>query len=300
MAIGIDLGGTKIEAQVFGDDWTTVARRRTDTPGEYDALVSAVTDQIAWAVGNAGGPLPVGIGSAGLVSPLTGRALTANLVANGRPFLADIEAGAGCPITFLNDCRAFALSEAVFGAARGLSPVVGLIIGTGVGGGVAVDGALVSGPGQFGGEFGHLPAPAHLVAAHGLPVVACGCGRRGCAETLIAGPGLERLAMQLTGRILTVPEIAANRSSDPEIARVWAIWKELAVDLMRAICMVVDPQIIVLGGGMSRIDGLAIELGNALGLLMWTGYPAPAIVVAQGGDASGARGAALAAWRAAQ
>ncbi len=294
IAAGIDLGGTKIEARVFGADWAETDRRRIDTPADYDALVGAVADQIRWAVAQAGGDVPVGIGAAGLVSPVTGEALTANLPATGRTFPADIEARAGRAVTYVNDCRSFTLSEAVFGAGKGLSPVIGLTLGTGVAGGVVVDGALVAGPGQFGGEFGHLPAPADILMKHGLPVFTCGCGRPGCIETYISGLGLARLAKHLTGRDATAREVAEGRHD--EWSGVWAIWRELVADHLRMLALVIDPEAIVLGGGLSGIDGLLPELSEALGAIMWPGYPAPRLLLAQGGDASGARGAAYAAW----
>lgn len=296
-AIGIDLGGTKIETQVFAEDWSVSHRQRIDTPQDYDALVAAMAGQIAWATGQ-DGTVPVGIGAAGLVSPITGEALTANLPATGRTFPADIEKAAGLTVTYVNDCRALTLSEAVFGVAQGLTPVVGLILGTGVGGGVAVNGVLVEGPGLFAGEFGHLPLPADQIDRYDLPLVTCGCGRRGCVETLISGPGLTRLAQHLTGLTLSPPEIASGRDSNPEVARIWQVWCELVADLLRTISLVTDPKAIVLGGGLSRIEGVANALFAATQNQMWAGYPAPEILIAEGGDASGARGAAYAAWRA--
>lgn len=297
IAAGIDLGGTKIEAQVFAPDWTQAERRRIDTPRDYGALVAAMADQIAWAEGMAGRALPVGIAAAGLVNPLTQLAYTANLPATGQPFPADIAAAAGRPVTYVNDCRALTLSEAVFGAARGMTPVAGLILGTGVGGGVAVDGRLIPGPAAVGGEFGHTPAPAHLVVAHGLPVVRCGCGRMGCTETLIAGPGLGRIAQHVIGRSLTPPEVVALRDSDPQAAQVWGIWCALVAELLIALTFTVDPQAIVLGGGLSKIAGVTDDLAAALHKAQLPGFAIPQILLAEGGDSSGARGAAYAAYQ---
>lgn len=295
IAAGIDLGGTKIEAQVFAPDWTLAERRRIDTPRDYAALVAAMADQIAWAEAIAGRRLAVGVAAAGLVNPLTALALTANLPATGHPFPADIARAAGRAITYLNDCRALTLSEAVFGVAKGMSPVVGLILGTGIGGGVAVDGRLIPGPAMVGGEFGHTAAPAHLVVTHGLPVVRCGCGRSGCAETLIAGPGLSRIARHVTGRTLTPPEIATARATDPQMAQVWDIWCALVAELLMTLTVTIDPAIIVLGGGLSRIAGVADDLTRALRAAQLPGFAIPRIVLAEGGDSSGARGAAFAA-----
>ena len=293
IAAGIDLGGTKIEAQLFDADWSLVDRRRIDTPRDYPALVAAMADQIAW-IETHGPRLPVGISAAGLVNPATGLALTANLAATGKPFPADIAQAAGRPVTYINDCRALTLSEAVFGAAKGQSPAVGLILGTGIGGGVAIDGRLVPGPSGTGGEFGHFALPAAPILIHGLPVPACGCGRVGCTETLIAGPGLTRIALHLTGQPLTPPEIAARRN-EPAVARVFAVWAELLAELLKTITLVIDPACIVLGGGLSQIAGLIPALDAALKATQLPGFTTPRLLLAEGGDASGARGAAYAA-----
>ena len=293
-AVGIDLGGTKIETQVFDDDWRVIARNRVATPRDYDALVAAVASQIAWADGKTGVPAPVGIGAAGLINPVTGLALTANLVASGKPLPSDVATAAGRAVTYVNDCRALALSEAVFGAGRGHRTVVSLILGTGVGGGIAIDGAILHGPTQTGGEFGHTPAPAHLVAKYGLPIVQCGCGRMGCSETYIAGPGLSRIAKALIGSALTPQDIAAKRHA--ESAQVWQAWCDLVADLMRTLILTIDPDIIVLGGGLSQIDGVIDDLTTAAHAAQIGDFSIPPIVLAQGGDTSGARGAAYAAW----
>lgn len=293
IAAGIDLGGTKIEAQVFDADWQCTARRRIATPADYPALVAAMADQIAW-IETHGSSIPVGISAAGLVNPATGLALTANLAATGRPFPADIAKAAGRPVTYINDCRALTLSEAVFGAAKGQSPAVGLILGTGIGGGVAIGDRLVAGPTNTGGEFGHFALAAAPVLAHGLPILRCGCGRIGCTETLIAGPGLTRIAHHLTGQSLPPQDIAARRD-EPDIARVFDVWTELLAELLKTLTLVIDPACIVLGGGLSRIAGLIPALDAALTASQLPGFTIPRLLLAEGGDASGARGAAYAA-----
>jgi predicted NBD/HSP70 family sugar kinase len=299
IAAGIDLGGTKIEAQIFAPDWSCADRRRIDTPRDYPGLVAAMADQIGW-ITTQGGEIPVGISAAGLVNPRTGHAFTANLPATGHPFPADIARAAGRPVTYVNDCRALTLSEAIFGAARGLSPVAGLILGTGIGGGVAIDGRLVTGPAMVGGEFGHFAAPAHVVAAHSLPIHRCGCGRMGCTETYVAGPGLTRLCAHLTGQSLTPPEIATRKDHDPAIARVWALWADLTAELLLTLSFVIDPAAIVLGGGLSKIPGVDRDLAAALTRAQLPGFAIPRILIAEAGDASGARGAAHAALTEAQ
>lgn len=296
IAAGIDLGGSKIEAQVFAPDWSVVAKRRVETPKDYEGLVACTSELIDWVEAAAGKPVPVGISAAGLVSP-DGLALTANLPATGRAFQADLEAAAGTSVCILNDCRAFTLSEAIFGAAKGGDPAVGLILGTGIGGGVTMAGRLVAGHALVGGEFGHVQAPAAVIAAHRLPIFTCGCGRVGCVETYVSGPGLSRLAQALTRRDLSAEQIARAKSDDPELAKVWSLWCEIMAELLMALIVTIDPEVIVLGGGLSRIAGVADDLSAALAKAQFRHFPIPRIALAEGGDASGARGAAYLAWQ---
>ncbi len=292
---GLDIGGTKIEVQVFDADWAECTKRRVPTPKGYNDLVAAVADQIAWAEAEAGPLAAVGVGAAGLVNPQTGLALTANLPASDRPFPADIEAASGRKITYVNDCRALALSEAVFGVGQGHRVVMALIIGTGIGGGIAVNGGLLPGPTATGGEFGHIAAPAHVVAEQGLPVFDCGCGRKGCIETYVAGPGLARLGQHMLGREMTAPEIAEGRRG--ETRAVWTLWCQLAAEMIHGLTLTVDPDVIVLGGGLSSVPGVVDDLMAAAQAAQIRGFGAAPVVLAQGGDASGARGAAYAAWK---
>ena len=280
----------------FDDDWQVVARDRVPTPQTYDALVDALVAQIGWADARAGQTLPVGIGAAGLLNPVTGHAFTANICASGRPLPRDVTDRIGRPVTYINDCRALALSEAIFGRGKGYRTVMSLIIGTGVGGGVATNGELMCGPANTGGEFGHVSAPAHLVCAHDLPIFTCGCGRAGCIETYIAGPGLTRLAEAKLGRALRPPELIAARATDPAAQAVWALWCDLTADLLRSLAMTIDPDMIVLGGGLSQIDGLIPDLEAASVAAQLGDFAMPPLFLAEGGDTSGARGAAYAAF----
>lgn len=298
IAAGIDLGGTKIEAQVFDANWALADRHRVETPKNYDDLVQAVSDLILWAETRAGHAIPTGISAAGLINPDTGLALTANLPASGRAFPADIQAHSGRLVTYINDCRALALSEATFGAAKGASPALGLILGTGLAGGVVIDGHLMPAFAMVGGEFGHFPLAAGPMVAHGLPVLHCGCGRMGCTETLLSGPGLSRIAAHVAGRDLTPEAIITARETDPDMAKTWKIWLELATELLITLCFTIDPAVVVLGGGLSKAPGLTADLERSLGAAMLTGFRIPRIRLAEGGDASGARGAAFAAWQA--
>lgn len=295
IAAGIDLGGTKIETQIFDAQWHCVERRRVPTPKEYPALVAALAGEVRWAKQHA--DIPVGIGAAGLVNPVTGIALTANLCANGMPLPADVARVAGSEITYMNDCRALVLSEAVFGAGRGHRVVAGLILGTGVGGGLAMDGILHPSGRDICGEFGHMAAPAHLVMQHDLPVLRCGCGQMGCIETLVAGQGLSRIAQAIAGRDMTPQVIAETRRDDPAARQVWDIWVSLVADLLNTITRVSDPDVIVIGGGLSQMPQVAEALQNGLDVLQFAGFGTAKVVIAQGGETSGARGAAYNAHR---
>ena len=290
IAAGIDLGGTKIEAQVFDSGWNRVESHRIPTPATYDALVDAMTTQIRWVESHSHVGIPIGIAAAGLINPKTGLALTANLPATGHPFPADIATAAGRPITYVNDCRAQALSEATFGAAKGFRTALSLNLGTGLAGGIVINGQLLPGPTGLGGEFGHFALPANVIHEHNLPILRCGCGRMGCTETLIAGPGLSRLHHHLTGQSLTPEHITQDRST-----QTWIIWCQLTAEMIHTLCLTVDPDIIVLAGGLSRADGLIPDLTAALTHAQLSGYGAPLLRLAEGGDTTGARGAAYAA-----
>jgi N-acetylglucosamine kinase len=292
IAAGIDLGGTKIEAQVFAADWSLAARHRWPTPKDYPALVTAMAEAIRWCESHSDG-LPIGISAAGLIHPQTGLALTSNLPATGKPFPQDIATAASRPIAWINDCRALTLSEATLGAARGADPAVGLILGTGVAGGVVTGGRLLPSPAQTGGEFGHFPLAAAHVVAHNLPILKCGCGRQGCVETYLSAPGLARIAAYLTGQNPAPETIVADRATNPQYAKAWEIWLDLATDFLVTLCFTLDPQVIVIGGGLSRAPGLTDDLTARLTQATLKSFPIPAIRLAEGGDASGARGAAL-------
>ena len=296
IAAGIDLGGTKIEAQVFAPDWSLAARQRWPTPRAYPDLVTAMAKAIRWCETHAA-DLPIGISAAGLVNPATGLALTSNLPATGKPFPADIAAAANRKIAWINDCRALTLSEAALGAAKGADPAVGLILGTGVAGGVVTGGKLLPSPAATGGEFGHFPLAAAPIVAHGLPILTCGCGRQGCTETYLSAPGLARIAAHLTGQTHSPEAIVEGRATTLAFAKAWDIWLDLATEFLITLSFTLDPQVIVIGGGLSRTPGLTEDLTRRLTEATLKGFPIPAIRLAEGGDASGARGAALHAHR---
>lgn len=294
IAAGIDLGGTKIESRLFGPELADLGARRRPTPRQsFDALLDALAEEVQQLRAASGDPdLPVGIGVPGLVDAQTGIAVTSNLPANGHPLARVLAARVGGRIITANDCKCFALSEANGGAGQGHDRVFGLILGTGLGGGLCQDGRLVLGQNGLPGEVGHYGIPAHLVQRHELPLLACGCGRLGCTETYISGSGMAHLARAVLGKDLTAPEIAAA-PGNPDNARVLAIWTELAAELLHVIQLHIDPDCIVLGGGLSRIEGLAPRLTAQLQRIALPSVRIPAILPPRFGDSSGARGAAI-------
>ncbi|MBT6543346.1 MAG: ROK family protein [Rhodobacteraceae bacterium] len=291
---GIDLGGTKIEAQKFDADWNVADKRRIDTPTNYRELIAAMADQIRWLQED-NPNLPVGIAAAGLANPTSGTWNSANLPANGMPFVQDVAKATGGRQIWLNDCRAFTQAEVVFGAGQSKGTIVGLVLGTGIAGGVSIDGALINhGDGQS-GEFGHMPISGEIIAAHSLPIIKCGCGRFGCYETYGSGPGMERLAENLLGRDLTSREIALSRTN-PEISHIWEIWCEINAALILTIVTMIDPKLIVLGGGLSKISGIIEDLESALERNAWREFTLPSIRLGARGETAAALGAAYVAY----
>lgn len=289
---GIDLGGTKIEACLFDSDLGEITRRRIATPRtSYEELVDALVGQYDWLRGKAGvNTLPLGVGIPGQVDTKTGLTLASNLVCDEKPLRQDLSRRLGFPVIFENDCRCFAFSEANGGAGAGHDTVFGLILGTGCGGGVCYKGAIVHGRnGLPGEEVGHLGIPVDAAPGVTLPMERCACGRRGCYETLISGPGIARLARGLKGLHLEAHEIA-KRADLGEILDAWA---HVVCELFRTIQATVDPDCIVLGGGVSRLAGIEKLLLKHLPGHLLEGGRAPDILLAKYGDSSGVRGAAM-------
>lgn len=293
---GIDLGGTKIEATLFAGDLTALSTRRIATPqGSYAALRDVLVQEVQWLRTQANQPkLPVGIGVPGLVDPQTGISFTANLSAKGHTLASDLIAISGGQIAVANDCKCFALSEANGGAGQESERVFGLILGTGLGGGFCRKGQLDLGFNGLVGEVGHFGLPAHLIAKHKLPLWRCGCGRTGCFETLISGPGLSRLAKHLTGTEATSETISRDAATgDRDMNDVLNVWSTFAAELLHTIQLHLDPDCIVLGGGLSKISGLDEKLQEKLAKAVLPSVRIPKILKPIFGDSSGGRGAAL-------
>ena len=271
--VGVDLGGTKTEAMVMAADGRELLRRRVPTPaGDYPATVEAVAGLVEALEREAGGRAPaVGVGMPGALDPRTGLIQNANSTCLiGHPFDKDLTARLGRPVRLANDADCFALSEAVDGAAAGRRVVFGVILGTGVGGGVVVDGKLVAGPNAIAGEWGHNPLPWPQDGER--PGPECYCGRRGCVETFLSGPGLKRD----TG---AEPSEALRRYED-RLARALAV-----------VINILDPHAIVLGGGLSNLDTLYKNVPPLWKGRVFCAEPATELLKAKYGDSSGVRGA---------
>ncbi len=287
------MGGTKIELVALGDGGTVLHRERIATPaGDYEATVEAVgrlVDNADRALGERG---TVGVAMPGAVSLSTGLIKNANSTClNGRALGADLERRVGRAVRLANDANCFALSEAVDGAARGADVVFGVILGTGVGGGVVVDGRVLTGANAIAGEWGHNPLP--LPSAADLPLPACYCGRQGCIETYLSGPGLASDFVRTGGPILDAEEIA--RRAEAGDAACGAALERHAERLARALASVMnvlDPDVIVLGGGLSRIGRLYDEVPRRWSAAIFSDAVRTRLVPPMHGDASGVRGAA--------
>jgi predicted NBD/HSP70 family sugar kinase len=292
---GIDLGGTKIEACLFDADMEAQASRRIATPRIYPELIEALASQYDWMRETAGvGQLPLGVGVPGHIDRETGFSLTSNLPATGRPLRADLSKRLGFAVSVGNDCKCFALSEANGGAGAGFETVFGLILGTGCGAGVCRNGRLVLGANGLPGEIGHIGVPARCVAVADLPMLRCGCGRIGCYETLVSGPGLTALARHRTGEAKPPTEIISGAArGDPAMQTVIETWLDLVSELLNLIQVTFDPDCIVLGGGLSRIQDLDTWIMARFPWSDATALRAPSVLIARYGDSSGVRGAAM-------
>lgn len=291
--IGIDLGGTKIEGIVLDAGGGEFLRRRVPTPqGDYAATLEAVAGLVEALEREAGRRCPVGVGMPGSVSRVTGLVKNANSVClNGRSLRADLERRLDRPLRFANDADCLALSEAVDGAAAGAGSVFGVIVGTGTGGGIVVAGRLLAGPNGIAGEWGHNPLP--WPGAGELPGAACYCGLHGCIETWLSGPGLARDYRLQTG-VDVAAETIAGRATAGEVAACEALAR-YADRMARSLALVInilDPDVIVLGGGMSNIEWLYPAVQERWGRYVFSDRVDTRLARARYGDSSGVRGAA--------
>jgi fructokinase len=292
MRIGIDLGGTKIEAIALEGD-TVVFRRRIPTPHDYDGTLNVIGELVEAIEGKSGPTATVGIGIPGVVSRTTGVVKNANSTwLIGRPLLRDLEARLARQVRAANDADCFTLSEAVDGAGRGFETVFGVILGTGVGGGIAIGQRILNGANQIGGEWGHNPLP-WMTDEERATAGECYCGKRGCIETFLSGPGFERdHALRSGGRQSSRGIVRAAGHGE---ARALASWERYHDRLARGLAGVInllDPHVIVLGGGMSNLPDLPEAVSALLPRYVFSDSVLSRVVLNVHGDSSGVRGAA--------
>jgi fructokinase len=289
----VDLGGTKIEAIAIDAGGAVRGRRRVTTPhGDYDASLDAIAGLVTALEREAGGRAKVGVGMPGALSPATGRVKNANSVwLNGRELAADLGRRVDRPLRFANDANCFALSEAVDGTAAGSRVVFGVILGTGTGGGLAVDGRVWTGPNAIAGEWGHNPLP--WPRDDERPGPSCYCGRTGCLETFLSGPGLAADHTAATGQTLAPPELAARAAAgDAGAEATLRRYDDRLARGLATVINVVDPDAIVLGGGLSNLRRLYATVPRLWPRYVFSDRVDTRLLPPKHGDASGVRGAA--------
>ena len=290
--IGIDLGGTKVEAVALDRSGTILARERLPTPRDYRATVDAITQLVHDVESRAGVHGTVGVGIPGAVNPHDGLVKNANSTwLIGRPLRADLETALARPVRMENDANCFALSEAVDGAGSGASNVFGVILGTGVGGGIVIDGKVIEGVNLIAGEWGHNPLP--WIRLDEFPGPDCYCGKKGCIETCLSGPGFENDYAAKTTRRLSAKAIVDAAQRGEQAARdALATYHDRLARALASVINLLDPDVIVLGGGMSNTPELAPAVSRRLPEYVFSSSVETRVVGNKHGDSSGVRGAA--------
>lgn len=293
MRLGIDLGGTKIEIIALDDSGRELLRRRVATPkNDYYETLQAIAGLVRDTETELGQRGPLGIGTPGARSRATGRLKNSNSLAlNDRPILQDLEALLQRKVKISNDANCFALSEATDGAAAGAEVVFGVILGTGVGAGIVVNGHILTGPNGIAGEWGHNPLP--WPQPHELPGPPCYCGKQGCIETFLSGPGMMQLHQYETGVSLSSEEIVKRaEQGDAACERSLQSYENRLARSLAHVVNILDPDVIVLGGGMSNIERLYTNVPALWGEWVFSDRVDTKLVQHRFGDSSGVRGAA--------
>ncbi|PHQ71309.1 MAG: fructokinase [Sneathiella sp.] len=293
MRIGVDLGGTKMEAIALSDDGEKIARRRIPTPrGAYFPIAEAIRDLVLDIEREAGATGSVGVGIPGAVSRNSGLIKNANTTELiGQPLREDLQDLLKRPIRLANDANCFVLSEATDGAAQGSNLVFGIILGTGVGGGIVIDGKVVEGPNAITGEWGHTPLPWATETEH--PGLDCYCGKKGCIETLLSGSGLSQSHATAGNASLTPKEIVALADvGDASALKTLCVYEHRLAKALTGVINILDPDIIVVGGGLSNITRLYQNIPTLWQEYAFSDSIETQFVKARHGDSSGVRGAA--------
>jgi predicted NBD/HSP70 family sugar kinase len=293
LRIGVDLGGTKTEIIALGVDGRELLRRRVETPKEnYGGILETVARLVRDAEAELGDRGSVGVGTPGSISRATGLLRGSNSVClNGKPIRADLEGMLGREVRITNDANCFALSEATDGAAAGAEIVFGVILGTGVGGGIVVRGHVLTGPNAIAGEWGHNPLP--WPKDDERPGYPCFAGHSGCIETFLSGPGIERDHQRANGEALTSHDIGARAAiGDAACEATMRRYEERLARALAHVINIVDPDVIVLGGGMSNVQRLYVNVPALWGPWVFSDRVDTRLVRHKYGDSSGVRGAA--------
>jgi fructokinase len=293
MRIGIDLGGTKIEALAIDDKGVELARHRIDTPrDDYAATIMAMVGLVRRLEAETGRTATVGAGIPGSISRITGLVKNSNSTwLNGRPLDRDLTAALGREVRIANDANCLAVSEATDGAAAGKHVVFGVILGTGCGGGVAISGRVHEGPNGVAGEWGHNPLP--WPKTEESPGPACYCGKRGCMEMWVSGTGIALDYKTATGRAQTTREIVFQfEAGDRDAVAAMERFEDRLARGFAQVINILDPDVIVVGGGVSRVAHFYQNLPKKLAAYVFGGEASTPIVPAMYGDSSGVRGAA--------
>ncbi|TRZ64480.1 MAG: ROK family protein [Rhodocyclaceae bacterium] len=294
MRLGIDLGGSKMEIVALGGAGEELLRRRVPTPqGDYPGTLRAIAGLVAQAESQMQQRGTVGVGIPGAISTLTAQVKNANSTCLiGKPLKTDLEALLQREIRLANDANCFALSEATDGAAAGADVVFGVILGTGVGGGIVVQGRVLTGANAIAGEWGHNPLPALPLQA-GDETPACYCGRSGCIETFISGPGMRQEHFRLNGDMLDPSVIVARAAAgDAACEATLQRYEARLAMALAGVINILDPSVIVLGGGLSNILRLYQNLPQLWRRHVFSDQVATRLVRNRHGDSSGVRGAA--------
>jgi fructokinase len=291
--LGIDLGGTKTEIRVLDEKNRSVFCKRVPTPADdYDAILELLCHLVFEAETAVGLKLAVGIGTPGAISPRSGLLRNSNTICmNGRAFKDDFEKRLQRQVHIQNDANCFALSEAIHGAGQNHAVVFGIIIGTGTGAGLVVNGQLINGPHAITGEWGHNPLPWHT-QQDGSP--SCYCGKQACIETFLSGQGLAANFHKTYGVALSSEQIVAQAQlKDNHCMKAMTEYFDQMARALAHVINLIDPDVIVLGGGMSNVGEIYEQVPKRLATYAFSDYVATPLLPATHGDASGVLGAAL-------
>lgn len=296
MHYGFDVGGTKIELVAFDQLAKEVFRERKPTPkDDYESFLDTFKELVNEADLRLAEERTIGIAMCGLIDNETGCLLSSNLpFAMGKPIKKDLQSKLCCSVSIVNDCKCFTFSEANGGSANDYNTVFGAILGTGVGGGLCINGQLIKGKNGIAAEWGHSSLPAIFTEKYGLPLRSCGCGSTGCIERYISGRGLAYLHRFAGGDDINSEDVVKRmRKSDEKANKAFTIFIDILAYALAQVVLMYDPDAIVFGGGLSKVDELYEQLPSVLRKHLLDAVPLPELLKPFFGDSSGVRGAAL-------